>query len=312
MLILKLSLCMVGVATNANAFGDMKMSFSPSKVIVTGAAGRTGKLVFSALTKDPKVETLGILRTEKSAIKLRKETKCGLDNLVVWDITSTGDIPKQMEGSEAMVICTSAVPVISKTSMVTSMLKIPLNLISGKKAFNFRDLKFKYKPGQYPEKVDYEGQVAQIDLAKKLGVEHVVIVSSMGGTDPSNFLNTIGKSEDGSGNGDILLWKRKAEKYLVESGLSYTIIHPGGLTDGPGDVNELVLDVDDELLKNEKRSISRADVANLCIAALTEGRGKKVSFDCITRETAEGTKVQSAKEALSSFLSTGEIGRAHV
>ena len=40
--------------------------------------------------------------------------------------------------------------------------------------------------------------------------------SSMGGTDPSNFLNTIGKNADGSGNGDILLWKRKAEKYLVE------------------------------------------------------------------------------------------------
>ena len=38
----------------------------------------------------------------------------------------------------------------------------------------------------------------------------------MGGTDPSNFLNTIGKNKDGSGNGDILLWKRKAEKYLVE------------------------------------------------------------------------------------------------
>ena len=38
----------------------------------------------------------------------------------------------------------------------------------------------------------------------------------MGGTDPSNFLNTIGKNPDGSGNGDILLWKRKAEKYLVE------------------------------------------------------------------------------------------------
>ncbi len=38
----------------------------------------------------------------------------------------------------------------------------------------------------------------------------------MGGTDPSNFLNTIGKNKDGSGNGDILLWKRKAEKYLVD------------------------------------------------------------------------------------------------
>jgi len=41
----------------------------------------------------------------------------------------------------------------------------------------------------------------------------------MGGTDPSNFLNTIGKNKDGTGNGDILIWKRKAEKYLIKVGL---------------------------------------------------------------------------------------------
>lgn len=38
----------------------------------------------------------------------------------------------------------------------------------------------------------------------------------MGGTDEKNFLNTIGKNKDGTGNGDILVWKRKAEKYLIE------------------------------------------------------------------------------------------------
>lgn len=30
------------------------------------------------------------------------------------------------------------------------------------------------------------------------------------------------------GNGNILMWKRKAEQYLIASGLTYTIIHPGG------------------------------------------------------------------------------------
>lgn len=38
----------------------------------------------------------------------------------------------------------------------------------------------------------------------------------MGGTDENNFLNSIGKSKDGSGDGDILVWKRKAEKYLAQ------------------------------------------------------------------------------------------------
>jgi hypothetical protein len=27
------------------------------------------------------------------------------------------------------------------------------------------------------------------------------------------------------------VWKRKAEKFLIDSGLTYTIVHPGGLTD---------------------------------------------------------------------------------
>ena len=140
-------------------------------------AGRTGKLVFSLLNENPKVETLGLVRTEKSAIKLMKDTKCGLEQLIVSDVTAISDnIPKTIEGSDAMVICTSAVPALSKLSMVKSLMKVPINIISGKKAFNFRDLKFKYKPGQYPEKVDYEGQKAQIDLAKKLGIKHVVIV----------------------------------------------------------------------------------------------------------------------------------------
>jgi len=279
----------------------------PSKVIVTGAAGRTGKQVFLSLIKNPKIDTVGLVRTEKSAKKLIKETHCGLDKLVVCDITKIEDdgVPKKLENAEAMIICTSAVPVINKLSILKALLRVPLNFFKGKKAFNFRDLSFEYKSGQYPELVDYEGQKNQIDLAKKLGVKHVVIVSSMGGTDPGNFLNTIGKKKDGTGNGDILLWKRKAEKYLVGSGLAYTIIHAGGLRDGPGGKEELILDVNDKLLENQKKTISRSDVANLCIAALTVGKNKKLSFDCISREVKEGETVKSAEEALYEFLSTG-------
>lgn len=38
-------------------------------------------------------------------------------------------------------------------------------------------------------------------------MKHFVFVGSMGGTQPENFLNTIGKKPDGTG-GDILIWKR--------------------------------------------------------------------------------------------------------
>ena len=54
------------------------------------------------------------------------------------------------------------------------------------------------------------------------------------GTQPDNFLNSIGKVEGDELSGDILLWKRKAENYLIKSGLQYTIVHPGGLLDKEG------------------------------------------------------------------------------
>ena len=130
-----------------------------------------------------------------------------------------------------------------------------------------------------------------------------IVASSMGGTDKNNFLNSIGKKKDGSGDGDILVWKRKAEMELTKSGLDYTIIHPGGLIDTPASQQQLVLDVDDKLLKNEKRSISRADVANLCVAALEVGKdGQSVSFDCIASDVEEGTEIRSATAALEEFL----------
>lgn len=49
-----------------------------------------------------------------------------------------------------------------------------------------------------------------------------------------------------------------------------------------------MLDVDDKLYQGPNRStrISREDLAELCVASLSVGKGQKVSFDCITRPIA--------------------------
>lgn len=278
----------------------------PLQVLVTGASGRTGQLVLQGLLDDPRFDPKALVRSVSSGKKLRKAVpKTDLNQIVVCDVTelaSDAEAPHAVDDCTAMVICTSAVPTVSKRSLLVNFLKIPFNLMRGKKAIDFRSLRFVWKNGGHPEKVDYEGQVAQIDLAKKLGMKQVVVVSSMGGTNPSNFLNRVGKNPDGTGHGDILLWKRKAERYLVESGLDYTIIHPGGLVDTPAGEEDFVIDVDDKLMQEKKRSISRADVANLCIAALSAAQGKKVSLDCITRPVEEGAKVRTAEEALTEYL----------
>jgi uncharacterized protein YbjT (DUF2867 family) len=279
---------------------------APAKILVTGASGRTGQLVFEALNLDPRFDPKALVRSESSAKKLKGMAR--LDQIVVCDVTElSSDVPSGLEGCSGLVICTSAVPRISKRSLFLALLKAPIRLIQGKKAIDFRSFRFVWKNGQYPEKVDYEGQVAQIDLAKKLKMKRVVVVSSMGGTDKENFLNSVGKDKNGEGNGDILLWKRKAEKYLVDSGLEYVIIHPGGLVDTPAGEEDYVLDIDDILLKNKKRSISRADVANLCVAALGLESPTQISLDCITRPVDSKENVHSADEALADFLKEAKI-----
>lgn len=87
-----------------------------------------------------------------------------------------------------------------------------------------------------------------------------------------------------------------------QSGLSYTIIHPGGLNDATANIEQLVLDVDDKFMSMKHRSISRADVTNLCLAALSVGKDKKISFDCITKAVEAGTIPSSATEVLTNFL----------
>jgi len=291
----------------AGAFsGAPQSSKNPVKVLVTGAAGKTGRIVLSKLEQDHRYEPMGLFRTERSARKIVKndDTLCPLEHVVVADVTSSTFLKDLSEGTgleniEAMIICTSAVPRIRKRSLAAMLVKAPWRALRGEPAVDINSMRFAWKHGGYPEKVDYRGQIAQIDLAKKLGIPHVVLVGSMGGTDPENFLNTVGKtttkSNDKEGNGDILLWKRRAEKYLVASGLDYTILHPGHLVDIPGGQEEFVLGVDDELYgfshpKNstskENRAggtrIGREDVAELCVAALSVGKGKQISFDCIT------------------------------
>jgi len=155
----------------------------------------------------------------------------------------------------------------------------------------------------------------------------------MGGTDPDNFLNTVGTNRNRSssknnndkrdGHGDILLWKRRAEKYLVESGLDYTILHSGHLVDSPGGRDEFVLGMDDKLydLNHKQRknstSISREDLADLCVAALSVGKGKKVSLDCITISSSESSFSSSSSllvsnsqdpQTQSSFATSGGGG----
>ncbi|KAF4359205.1 hypothetical protein F8388_005314 [Cannabis sativa] len=139
-----------------------------------------------------------------------------------------------------------------------------------------------------PNKVDWIGQKNQIDAAKAAGVKQIVLVGSMGGTDLNHPLNKLG-------NGNILIWKRKAEQYLADSGVPYTIIRAGGLLDKEGGVRELLVGKDDELLKTETKSVPRADVAEVCIQALQFEESKNKAFDLASKAEGVGTPTKDFK-----------------
>ena len=158
--------------------------------------------------------------------------------------------------SFAFCICTSAKPVPSTKEV---------NPETGRPVFSF--------PNGDPEIVDWIGQKNQIDACPPGA--HVVICSTMGGTNPDHPLNNLGRktNDDGTTSGGMIVqWKRKAEIYLMEQAptrkLKYTIVHPGGLTNDAGGERELVVGVDDQMTGTESRSIPRDDVAQVMLEAL--------------------------------------------
>lgn len=252
-----------------------------SRVVVTGGAGRTGALVVKRLLdfKD-QFSTVAMVKSEKSKKKLlKKYPKLGVD-VVLGDVRDVASLEKAFENADKVILCTSAVPQIKIRSII-KVLILKLFRKTGRPSFKFE------KNGD-PYNVDWLGAKNTIDAAKKAGVKQFVFVSSMGGTQPENFLNTIGKIEGDDKSGDILLWKRKAEKYLIESGIPYTIVHPGGLLDKEGGLRQIIFGVDDKLLTEKTRSIPRADVAEVCVQSLFKNGGLNRSFDIISREPGDG------------------------
>ena len=83
-------------------------------------------------------------------------------------------------------------------------------------------------PGSGPERkdtMDYGGAVKLIEAAKRAGIDRYVIVSSMGADADADGDDTFAV---------YLRAKGRADDAVRASGLDYTVIRPGGLTDDPG------------------------------------------------------------------------------
>ena len=83
-------------------------------------------------------------------------------------------------------------------------------------------------PGSGPERkrtIDYRGAVKLIDAAKRNGIDRYVMVSAFAVDRPALWSQPMVPYYEA---------KRDADEALVQSGLTYTIVRPGALTDDAG------------------------------------------------------------------------------
>lgn len=109
--------------------------------------------------------------------------------------------------------------------------------------------------------VDSAGSINAIDGAKAAGVDRLILVSSIGAGDSRAALPPPALKALSS----VLAEKEKAERYLIDSGLTWTIIRPGVLTDKPAN-GKGILTQD----TSATGIVSRADVAKLTVGALID------------------------------------------
>ena len=115
--------------------------------------------------------------------------------------------------------------------------------------------------------VDQEGAKRLTDAAKHAGLDKFVMLSAMGADNPavSNELE------------DYLRAKQNADNHLKASGLNYSIVRPGSLTDKDS-TGKIALKE-----KLEKRgSISRADVAKTLVETLKDDVKQNQTFEILS------------------------------
>ncbi|MEG4199573.1 NAD(P)H-binding protein [Microcoleus sp. Pol12A5] len=124
-----------------------------------------------------------------------------------------------------------------------------------------------------PYKVDFEGTKNLVDAAKAKGIEHFVLVTSLCVSQFFHPLNLFWL---------ILVWKKQAEEYLQKSGLTYTIVRPGGLKNEDNS-DAIVMTGADKMFES---SIPRTKVAQVCVEALFQPTSRNKVVEIVAKSEA--------------------------
>ena len=204
-------------------------------VLVTGATGRTGSLLYKSLKASKYTVRAYVRSVDKAKSKLGCNKCDASEGIYIGDVNDTAALQKAALGASVVAIAVGAGP--SQTP-------------AQQKEIEFNGVQ------------NQVGALAQPANLKSMGGVNglkVVLCSSMGTTQPN---------PDPKEGGSILFWKLNAEAFIGASSLPYAIVKPCGLVDTKGNASTLLIGHDDTLLKTSPPLVSRADVAAMMAAAI--------------------------------------------
>jgi uncharacterized protein YbjT (DUF2867 family) len=129
-------------------------------------------------------------------------------------------------------------------------------------------------PGSGAERkrtMDLGGALKLIEAASAGGIQRFVMVSSMGAANPPG--------QGGDVFGEYLRAKGEADRALAASGLDFTIVRPGRLTDDPPRGAVTIAESVD------RGSVSRADVAAVLLGVLDADNAIGKTFELVSGPT---------------------------
>lgn len=267
-----------------------------SRVAVSGATGRLGRLVVEELLNRGVSEVVAIVRETAKAAEVFPNPPDNLE-IVVCDLTSKQQIESALEGVDAAIWCATGfsdapgIPLIETVKRLLGIALAPKRSIDAVGLPLFANC--------LAARDEFNG--ANRDLAP---LPKIVMCSSAGVTRPAW---DAGKKERFPGAADIpivrlnpfgiLDTKRESEEKLRESGIGYCIVRPGGLNDKWPAGSRPVVSQGDVAVGR----INRKDVADVLVDVLSTPEATGKTFELFG--LAGYTKQLNLGTALSTLLS---------
>lgn len=223
------------------------MTGGQKMVAVAGATGRTGRLIVHELLQRG-FPVRALVRSASAASQLRDQGA----EIAEVDIASPESLERALQGAAYVI-----------------------SALGSKKPFSAKE----------NNRVDNLGNRNVAAAARAQGVQHIVVISSVGVGDSRYAINFIFRLL----MGPVLRMKEKSEESIKKCGVPYTIIRPGGLSDK--DLSGSVAFGEGGKLMG---MVSRKDIARVCVDALTS--------KAMRNRVLEVVDTSTVKDALKPFI----------